>query len=410
MNLLLIIYYQGQKVEKQTGRKVWYFSPVIRRKEVKRFAKHWTGPWVIQEVYSPILMKITSSFRGPEKPEVSRVCTIDRVLLFKEGSQSTHTDETDIDLEGDDLDPDEFGESLENVSEESLKEQLRLPDPEDPEESYEGLNSTGETGSPHHHPNQEPDEINDAVNSPEFTEASGAEVTPETLPTNTGSDKTSPSSPLSGQHGGLQHPEGGSQRGSTPLLRVPSQGEGDVIQDLPSVARTEGVKRKKGPAHSPDSFFPQRSRGEDQGEDRGAGAEGQPWGPPGKEDEEAPTVGEWLTHRLQEPRHRLRQILKRAKDPVVPTSTSTPTPSTSSSVVTAGARPREPSSVTRADFWETKDSRPRRAGIVRDREGPQEGQEARRPRRAGVRRPRETDSGDSDSETSLVDPVTGASD
>ena len=231
-------------------------------------------------------------------------------------------------------------------------------------------------------------------------------MTPETVLTNTGSEKTSPSSPLSGQHGGPQHPEGGSRRGSTPLLRVPSKSEGDVIQDLPAVARTEGVKRKTGPAHSPDSFFPQRSRGED----RGAGAEGQPWEDPGKEDEEAPTVGEWLTHRLQAPLPRLRQILKRAKDPVVPTSTSTPTPSTSSSAVTAGARPREPSSVTRADFWATKDSRPRRAGIVRDREGPQEGQEARRPRRAGVRRPRETDSEDSDSETSLVDPVTGASD
>ena len=234
-------------------------------------------------------------------------------------------------------------------------------------------------------------------------------MTPETVPAHTGSDKTSPSSPLSGQHGGLQHPEGGSRGGSTPLLRVPSKSEGDVIQDLPAVARTEGVKRKKGPVHTPDSLFPQRSRGEDQG----AGTGGQPWQDPGREDEEAPTVGEWLNHRLQEPRHRLRQILRRAKDPAAPTSTSIPTASTSSSVVTAGARAREPSSVTRADFWATKDSRPRRAGVVRDREGlqlPQEGQEARRPRRAGVRRPRETDSGDSDSETPPPDPVPGTND
>ena len=256
---------------------------------------------------------------------------------------------------------------------------------------------------PHHPSNQGTDEPDDAVNPPE---SSRAEVTPETVLTNTGSGRNSPPPSLSAQPGGAQHQEGGSRRSSISLFRAPSESEGEVIQDLPTVARTEGVKRKTGPAHSSDTFFPQRSRGED----RGAGTEGQPWEDPGKEDEEAPTVGEWLTHRLQEPRHRLRQILKRAKDPVAPISTSTPIASTSSSVVTAGARPREPSSVTRADFWATKDSRPRRAGIVRDREGPQEGQEARRPRRAGVRRPRETDSGDSDSETPPVDPVTGTND
>ena len=243
-------------------------------------------------------------------------------------------------------------------------------------------------------------------------------MTPETVLSNTGSGRNTPPPSLSAQPGGAQHQEGSSRRSSISLFRAPSESEGEVIQDLPTVARTEGVKRKTGPAHSSDTFFPQRSRGEDRGagttgsrdEGRGAGTtEEQPWDP-GKGDEEAQTVGEWINHRLQEPRHRFRQILRRAREPVAPTSTNTPTASTSSSAITA-ARAREPSSVPRADFWATKDSRPRRAGIVRAREGLehlQGDQEARRPRRAGVRRPREEDSEDSDSETPL-DPV-GASD
>ena len=113
-----------QPLEDQIGKQVWYFSPVVKRGTAQRFSKHWTGPYSVEQVYSPILMKIRSMFRAPGQPELSRVCTLDRVLAFHPDSKWTNPEEEDVDAQGDDDDPDEHGESLEGVGEEALQSHL----------------------------------------------------------------------------------------------------------------------------------------------------------------------------------------------------------------------------------------------------------------------------------------------
>ena len=73
--------YHAQRKSFEEGEKVWLFTPVTKKDQIRKFAHHWTGPWTVVAPLGPVMVRIADP--GWNLPSRNLVVSIDRLKLFR---------------------------------------------------------------------------------------------------------------------------------------------------------------------------------------------------------------------------------------------------------------------------------------------------------------------------------------
>ena len=97
----------GQQFCPTVGMKVYWWCPAaikvinfdgIKQTVSKKLANTWTGPWVVMEMLSDQISKISELVKGKQNRKNTRTVSIDRFEEYREGYSYIHSEDTVIPL------------------------------------------------------------------------------------------------------------------------------------------------------------------------------------------------------------------------------------------------------------------------------------------------------------------------